>query len=155
MVPHHSNTAAGTSYLSNKYISPHGHCLMCNLYHFLTALTGKDIKSPLLLYSNHNTIVLLNLGQTGAGGDTALVLPVLTHSDISLLSPAGTPGVLYQPISWSIADNQNSMVQLGAATCWFVENTTAVCLQRKIWKIHAQITCNTIKSWPYDGCMRK
>ena len=60
---------------------------------------------------------VLHDGVRGIRSDTAVVVGVTCHPDVSVLAPVGAPGVLHDPVvaasaSAAVADNQHGVVQV-------------------------------------------
>lgn len=83
--------------------------------------------------------LLLDEWIAGASGDTTLVALVTRHHDVSLHSPGGTPAVLHEPIILSIlcaiADDEDTVVQVGATAARVVVDTRLVQLELELGSV--------------------
>jgi hypothetical protein len=82
----------------------------------------------------------LAIGEGGHGGNTALVVLVTRHPDVSGLSPAGSPRVLDDPIGASRrintpSNSQDTVVQRGARASGLIVDSRGVELERRLRSI--------------------
>ena len=72
-------------------------------------------------------MVTLNQGIAGLGGNSALILTVAAHLDVSVKSPGWTPRVLDKPVVLTafatVADGQNTVIQFFATASSFIVDT--------------------------------
>lgn len=72
-----------------------------------------------ILVEKQDNLSQLNEWVTGLGSNTTLVVLVPRHHDVTFHSPTGCPGVLDQPVIFSlvcsIANSEYTMIELSAA----------------------------------------
>mmetsp|Transcript_101919 Transcript_101919/g.141653 ORF Transcript_101919/g.141653 Transcript_101919/m.141653 type:complete len:366 (+) Transcript_101919:136-1233(+) len=81
----------------------------------------------------------LGLGVRSHGGDTTVVVPVPGHHDVTRVTPASSPGVLDLPVldtgKLAVADDQDTVVQLGGRASGLVVHTSRVELEGRVRSI--------------------
>jgi len=84
--------------------------------------------------------VFLALRQSGHGGNTTVVVLVSAHPDVTVLSPARSPGVLNNPVIRSAAgspsDGQDSVIQLSGRASWLVVDSRSVQLEGSLRSVN-------------------
>ncbi len=77
--------------------------------------------------------VFLNLGVRGLGGNTAVVVAVAGHPDVSGLTPGDAPGVLDDPVLGGaigvVADVEDTVVELGGGAVGLIVDSRLVELE--------------------------
>jgi len=73
------------------------------------------------------------VGQGGHGSDTAVVVPVPAHQDVTAHAPRGTPGVLDDPVSLAaslaVADREHTVIQLSGRAGGLIVDTARIHLE--------------------------
>ena len=95
--------------------------------------------SSVLVTSSSGRHCKLDNGVESIGGDTTVVVSVSGHPDVSLLSPSGSPAVLYDPVvrssGRSVSYYKNGVVQTVGRASGLIVYTRSVALERVVTSI--------------------